>query len=152
MQSEEIRHRIVVVVAVVIAALALSAGCSSRGHRRAHVPPPPPPAGICLGNVHPGDIVEWEAAIDYPGDVDEFVIDPSIVPGDLLVRIFGQTYGLDMVFEIYDPLGNWIDTVDDTIGYDPEALYELDICGPWIVRAYAYDDSVGPYDLYTEYF
>ena len=50
------------------------------------------------------------------------------------------------------PLGNLIDVVDDTIGYDPEALYELDICGPWLIRAYAYDASVGLYDLYTEYF
>lgn len=127
------------------------AGCSGHGHRRRLPPPPPPPSGVCLGEILPGDTIEWQAAMDYPGDVDEFVVDPAVVSGDMLVRIFGEQYGLDMVFEIYDPFGHLIDVVDDVIGYDPEGLYLIDVCGPWIIRAYSFEPDVGPYDMIAEY-
>jgi len=105
----------------------------------------------CGGDFWIGDIVEWEAAIDYPGDVDDFVVDPHEVPMELYVRVFGEAYGIDTVFEIFDPFGYRIDVVDDRVGVDPEGWYLLDVCGPWIVRVYAYDgNAVGPYDLYTE--
>ena len=144
-------HQRVTMRTVALAVLAGILGCRSGCDDCSDVPPPPPPvATICGGDFRIGDIVEWAAAIDYPYDVDEFLVDPLEVPMELYVRVYGEAYGIDTVFEIIDPFGTVLDIVDDTIGRDPDGWYLLDVCGPWIVRVYAYDDATGPYDLVTE--
>jgi hypothetical protein len=133
--------------------LVAATGCRSDSDGHPDVPPPPPPEfAFCGGDFRIGDTVEWLAAIDYPYDVDEFLVDPYEVPMDVRVRVYGEAYGVDTLFEIIDPYGIVIDVVDDAIGRDPEGWYRLDVCGPWIVRVYAWEDQTGPYDLRVEAF